>query len=461
MSKKKIYIVLPDGIGLRNFAYTSFATIGKEKGWDIIYWNHTPFNLRDLGLQEQQLSGKAAALTDLYKRARKEIELTNFTQKFKDNIYDSYRFKASDNTLKKKIKNRVVRFLETRYAGKKVQKLRRQILKKERSTPYYQKCIAQLKDARPDIVFCTNQRPVHAIAPLLAAQDLGIPTATFIFSWDNVPKATLVVETDYYYVWSDFMKQQLIEYYPYIQENQIHVTGTPQFEPHYDANIITSKTDFCNKYNIPSDINYICFSGDDITTSPHDPIYLDDIATTVSQLNKEGKNLAIIFRRCPVDFSDRFDWVLEKHPSIIYPIAPKWEKIGGAWNTILPLREDMTLLANTVAHTICAINLGSSMVFDYISQDKPCLYVKYNPKGIILQKDVHKVYNYVHFRSMPTTDAVGWIHSKEDIKTKIEVVLTDTITVRKATKDWFTTINKMPAEKASERIWKALENTIT
>jgi hypothetical protein len=34
---------------------------------------------------------------------------------------------------------------------------------------------------------------------LLAAQQLGIPTATFIFSWDNLPKATMVVETDYYY----------------------------------------------------------------------------------------------------------------------------------------------------------------------------------------------------------------------------------------------------------------------
>jgi hypothetical protein len=35
---------------------------------------------------------------------------------------------------------------------------------------------------------------------LLAAQQLGIPTATFIFSWDNLPKATMVVETDYYFV---------------------------------------------------------------------------------------------------------------------------------------------------------------------------------------------------------------------------------------------------------------------
>jgi hypothetical protein len=44
---------------------------------------------------------------------------------------------------------------------------------------------------------------------LLAAQQLGIPTATFIFSWDNLPKATMVVETDYYFV-GDHMKLELL-----------------------------------------------------------------------------------------------------------------------------------------------------------------------------------------------------------------------------------------------------------
>jgi hypothetical protein len=48
-------------------------------------------------------------------------------------------------------------------------------------------------------------QPAHrvGIGTNPAAQELGIPTATFIFSWDNLPKATLVLEPDYYFVWSD------------------------------------------------------------------------------------------------------------------------------------------------------------------------------------------------------------------------------------------------------------------
>ncbi|GIU73208.1 MAG: hypothetical protein KatS3mg004_0295 [Bryobacteraceae bacterium] len=40
---------------------------------------------------------------------------------------------------------------------------------------------------RPDVVFCTHQRPSSVLpAMVLAARRLGIPTATFIFSWDNL-----------------------------------------------------------------------------------------------------------------------------------------------------------------------------------------------------------------------------------------------------------------------------------
>ena len=33
--KKKIFIFLPDGVGLRNFAFTRFNEIGKQKGYEI------------------------------------------------------------------------------------------------------------------------------------------------------------------------------------------------------------------------------------------------------------------------------------------------------------------------------------------------------------------------------------------------------------------------------------------
>ena len=66
---------------------------------------------------------------------------------------------------------------------------------------------------KPDLVFCSNQRNTKNISSLLAAKDLGIKTMCFIQSWDNVPKAMQVVETDFYLVWSELMQKELLKYY--------------------------------------------------------------------------------------------------------------------------------------------------------------------------------------------------------------------------------------------------------
>lgn len=86
-------------------------------------------------------------------------------------------------------------------------------------------------------------------------------------------------------------------------------------------------------------------------------------------------------------------------------------------------KEDIKLQTNIIRHSFMVINVGSSMVFDYIAYNKPCAYINYNPKVIDLKKDIHKIYKYVHFRSMPSAKAVLWLNSKEEIAEKIYKVL--------------------------------------
>ena len=249
--KKKILILLPDGVGLRNFAFTSFVEIGEQMGWEVIFWNHTPFDLEELGYKEITLEGSARPRTDLLKRAKIVAELNHFTKKFNDSVYQTYKFPSSKKAFKGKIKDGIVNVLIRTHKGEKgLQRLRKKMRSSERKGDYYKNCKAVLENENPDLVFCTNQRPVNAIAPLTAAQDLGIPTSTFIFSWDNLPKATMVVETDHYFVWSEYMRDELQRYYPSIAESQIHVTGTPQFEPQYDHSLSQSREDFFKEFGL-------------------------------------------------------------------------------------------------------------------------------------------------------------------------------------------------------------------
>lgn len=463
MPNKKIFILLPDGVGLRNFAFSNFYKIGLEKKFDITYWNNTPFDLTSLDFNEIKIkNAKTSPLTDSYKNARKHIELNLNIKREKDSVYDSYRFPFSYKTIKSIVKSCAAKlFIGINNSEKGLEKVRKEIKNQESKTEFYRDCLETLQKEKPDFVFCTNQRPVLAIAPILAAKELKIPTGTFIFSWDNLPKATMVIETDYYYVWSEHMKSELLKYYPYIEENQIFIVGTPQFECHFDKDIIVDKIDFFNTYKLDLKKKYICYSGDDFTTCPDDPQYLSDVADAVRRLNEQNNHsLGIIFRRCPVDFSGRYDEVLAKNKDLIVSINPIWEKISEEWNTILPTREDVELLTNTIFHTEMVVNLGSSMVFDYACFKKPCAFLNYDvPNKIDKNWSVSKIYNYVHFRSMPNKDAVIWLNSTDEIAAKIQYGL-DTNGTLESAQNWFKIINQQPPEISSARFWESIETIL-
>lgn len=459
MKKRKIFILIPDGVGIRNFIYSSFPVDAENQNLDLTFWNLTGADLAGMGYSEIKLEAKPGALSDLYKRAKIEAELNYFTENFQDRVYQSYKFPNSGSGLKKRVKNAVVSSLIKRFSNKNgLIKLQEKMEYAERKTPYFKHCLEVLKREKPDVLFCTNQRALTTVAPILAAGDLGIPTACFIFSWDNLPKGTKVVNTDYYFVWSDHMKNELLTYYPQIEESNIFITGTPQFQVHFHPELRILESEFYSLYDLKKGRKYLCFSGDDITTSPGDHVYLKDVAMAVSELNKEGHDIGVIFRRAPVDFSNRYDKVLEEFKNIIVPIAPAWNTIGKGWNEVIPDEFDNRLQTSIIDHTFMVINLGSSMVFDYVSYKKPCAFINYDPEGEQMLKDVSVIYKYVHFRTVPNKNAVLWVNSKEEIGEVIATAVKGKIspTVESAEK-WFSIINRLPAGKATIRVAKALD----
>lgn len=459
--KKKVFIFLPDGVGLRNFALSNFKNIGDTHNVDITYWNNTEFSLKEeFDFNEVFIKNqKMHYLTPIYSRVRKRIELNAWQKKFNDSVYCTYKFPLNFNGVKNIFKSLLIKILIALHSNPAgVERVRRRIKYLERKSPKYKYCKKQLEIHQPDIVFCTNQRATQAISALLAATDLNIPTVTFIYSWDNVPKAMKVVETDYYFVWSNHMKKELLFYYGYINESQVFVTGTPQFEPHYNESLLQSREAFFEKYKLDLEKKYICFSGDDITTSPLDQYYLEDLVNAVRALNSEGYNLGVIYRKCPVDFTDRYDKVLRENNDIIVSLPPLWNQTGDMWNQVMPTKADFAMLVNVSHHCELVANVCSSTVFDFIIHNRPCLYFNYEQpqlkKGI---RDIGQNYKYVHFRSMPSKDAVAWAYSKKEVKKAVHKLLEDNVKTVLLAKDWYTIIVGKNPTKASQNIWNAIE----
>ena len=458
---KKIWILLADGVGIRNYTQTNFQQQLPLSNFKITWWNMSgmPLDSKRIGNEITGDPSKFNRFTPLFSRARKRLELNYWAEEFEDDVYDSYKFPFAYNHIRNIGKSYFTKFLITKYSGKKgINRLRLKMEELERKSTYYKICFEQLKEHKPDMVFSTSQRSTKTIAPLLAAKDLGIVTASFIYSWDNVPKALLVNEPDYYFAWSDLMKNELLKYYKWIEPERVLVTGTPQFGPHYNKERLLKRTDFFKKYNLDPGKQYICYSGDDLTTSPLDHLYVRDLAIAVKELNNCGYNLGIILRKAPMDGSKRYNPILEKYGDVVTSIEPIRKSFGDSMNFILPMEEDFYLLSNLCEHCEMVVNVCSSMVFDFAIHDKPCIYINYEQpelrSGI---RDIGQNYKYVHFRSMPSNNAVAWAESRSGLKAAVKHLLEDRASTVEEAKEWLKIVAGKDPQKASQAIWKAID----
>jgi hypothetical protein len=395
-------LLIPDGIGVRNFVLGSFLTELRRHSRATV--------LHDLpaGLAERpEIRGASPAdvewrLLPAYREDLVAFELRQalaYSHLYWGNTFGMQCMLVA-NRPTGSLKNRAARraaMIAGRLAASRVgiELLDRQHEARVLHSDAARQAARVLEELQPDIVFCTHQRPVVVTPFVAAARAAGIPTATFIFSWDNLPcKGRIATRFDHFLVWSDLMRAEVRRFYPDVDEERIHVVGTPQFEPYTDPSLLWSREDYCRRVSalttaplVPSKRAensgadparpIICYSGCDADTCPDDPTYVEIIAGMVERGELEG-NPQLLLRPAPVDNAHRYRAMLERHPSVILSM-PQWHHPEGErWNWVVPSPADTQLLVNTVHHCAVNVNHASTMTLDFALLDRPVANVAFD-----------------------------------------------------------------------------------
>ena len=424
MQKNKVLLLFSDGVGVRNYLYSNIFTNAKE---DLALFHN--FDNDTIEVLKKSVSLSETIVIPEYKESIKEkflreliclVRLYSNAKKV-DNPSLLTNWNWRQKTLSKKIFYKAIETIAPfikKYDT--ILKLENSYQNAIRENSFYNDVKAILKQVQPTTVFCSHQRALKAATIFAVAKDLGIPTTTVIFSWDNLPKARLALRANHYLVWSDYMKKEMELYYPEIPSQSIIVTGTPQFEFYKNEQNIMDKEVFFKKYNLDPAKKIICFSGDDSKTSPDDPSYLNDIAKELTKTHFKDE-YQILLRRCPVDFSGRFDTVVKQYTEIIREAPPLWcFNSSEEWSTVYPSIEDVKLLVSTAFYADVLVNVGSTMAFDFAMFDKPCVFINYDQENKIVKNwSVKTIYQFQHFSSMPNEEAVIWLNNKTEIVEKL------------------------------------------
>lgn len=460
----KVLLVIPDGVGVRNFLCSEFAELAASEG-DLVVWHRLPPSAID---EHRQRLGDRVRWHELEVRrepltARVLRSAKFFSQFERFPEPGAARLLVNRNT---SVPSRWVH-RAGRLLGKLLGRLpsllpwverthARSALGRRRPNPWQE----LLEREQPDVVLCTHQRASVAVPPMAAARRLGMPTATFIYSWDNLPKGRMAVWPEHYLVWSEKMAADLHHYYPETRDDQVHVVGTPQFEPYADASLLRSRDSFCARLGLDPSRLIVLFSGDDASTSPRDPDYLGDLADALAD-DPGHECPQLVFRRAPTDLSDRYRRVLDAHPEISVA-EPAWNPAPEAgWELVTPTALDRELLANLVHHCAVVVNLGSTMALDFALAGKPAIYVSYD------QADYHatawrtaQIYDLPHFASVHRTGPVLWARSADELGPLVRRALTHPAELSASREAWIDIELTRPIDQASRRCLSALADIV-
>lgn len=311
---------------------------------------------------------------------------------------------------------------------------------------------------KPNVVFCSHQRPPIVLPATLAARSLGIPTATFIFSWDNLTsKGRIAAPFDHFLVWSELMREELLRFYPDVTPERVHVVGTPQFDPYATPELHWSREEFFARVGADLSRPLLCYSGGDTGTAPEDHLHI----RALMELIRGGKikgNPQVLLRPAPVDDGARYAEVRRDYPEMLYA-APAWIHTDpGNWASVVPSADDVQFLANLTRHTDININLASTMTLDFAIHDRPVVNIAFD----MADPPIHGkplwdyYYQFEHYQAVVKIGAARFARSRAELATHINAYLENPALDREARRKLVDLEVGLPIGQSSRKIIETL-----
>jgi hypothetical protein len=424
-SDSHLVAILPRGEAIRNFVYTgALAEVARQVEVSLLsvlpgdgfegLLRACSNNIYPLeGIRERRAVGVIRELLDLAHGRWLWSEAAKERWRLRDLEANS-----KSKQLKRWSKKLACYPFANRAGLKLLSKVERASSRRFRTTDEY---LRFFQEQRPSLVF--NSSHVHsrvAIQAVQAAQWLKIPTAAFIFSWDNLTsQGRIMPPYDYYLVWNEAIRDQLLDIYREIRPEQIFVTGTPQFDFHFKTEFYWTREEFCAAVGAEASRPIVLYSTGMANHMPGEPQIVEGIADMLSEMTELGSPQLLV-RVYPKDQTGRFEELKLRRTDILFSETP-WEK---AWLT--PKFEDCYMLTNTVRHADIGINVASTITLELCMFNKPVINVGYNPGGENPNSiDFARYYQFDHYRPVVESGAVRVARSESEMLTLLHKALTE------------------------------------
>jgi hypothetical protein len=416
--KPHIVMVIPRGEAVRNFLYSDALRILSENARvtllsvvndELFISRFRPFTEAILPLREYPQHWSVSYLRTLTENAHDRWLWSEVAQ----NHWEMRDVRAAENgrMLRRRIVKALTRIFTNNRSLHALTGLEQYLKWKLRPTKEFDNLF---KDIKPDLIF--NGSHIHGLAaelPLLVAKRMGIPTVGFIFSWDNLTsRSRIFVPYDYYLVWHEYMKKQLLSIYPKILPENVFVAGTPQFDFHFKPEFCLSREDLCRRIGADPNRPFILYTTGMNTDFPEEHRTVEMVIRLLQEIALEPKPQLVVRTYVKGTSAEMKALANRNIPGVIFPKV-LWEE---KWFT--PMYEDLEIYTSLVKHAALGINAASTVSLELMMHDKPVINLGFDPPGSKLPHHLRwaRHIDFDHYKPVAESGAVWVARKQSDLK---------------------------------------------
>jgi hypothetical protein len=279
------------------------------------------------------------------------------------------------------------------------------------------------RELQPDLIFnCSHIHGPLADLPLRVAHKLGIPTAVFIFSWDNLTsRSRIFVPYDYYLMWNQQMREQLLNLYARIQPDQVIVTGTPQLDFHFRPEYWLGWQELCKRIGADPGRPLVLYSTGMHSDFPDEHRIVEGAIRFLQEIHLNPKPQLVVRTYIKGTSPEMQRLARQNIPGVVFP-PMLWDR-----KTLTPLYEDLHVYTSLLRHVSVGINAASTVTLELMLHDKPVINLGFEPPGSHLPHHARfsRHIEYEHYRPVAESGGVMVARSMNDLREMLLIGLTE------------------------------------
>ena len=278
-------------------------------------------------------------------------------------------------------------------------------------------------ELQPDLVFnCSHIHALEADYPMMIATQLGYTTAVFVFSWDNLfSRSRIFVDYDHYLMWNTEMKVQLMNQYHALRSENIHVTGTPQFDYHFKKEYVLSREALCEKVGLDKNRPFLLYTTGLDRDFPGEHHFVQAVIEAV-ETGRFSPQPQLLVRRYIKGISQEVQSLsMKAYTDVIFPEV-LWNE---EWS--MPLEQDYPIYTSLLHHCAAGINVASTVSLELMILRKPVINIGMEPPGVRLDYPTRfgRHVEYEHYRPVVESGGVMVARTMQELLHHIQKGLSD------------------------------------